>query len=100
MKLIAVKVDIGTEYSFGDIPSLGEGVNRLVDPTFSLATAVVIIYFLIGAFKFLTSGGDKEAVASARNMITHAIIGFIILIFVFIILQFIPQFFGLNFTLF
>jgi len=81
-------VDLGDKYGFGDIPTLGEGVNRLVTPTFSIATAVVVIYFLAGAFKYLTSAGDKEAVAGARGMITHAIIGFMILIFAFLVLQF------------
>ncbi len=91
-----IPIDIGNEYGFGDIKSLGEGVSRLVAPTFSLATALVIIYFLIGAFKFLTSSGDKESLASARGMIIHAIIGFVILMFAFLILQFIPQFFGFK----
>ena len=99
MSLLA-KVDIGKEYSFGDIGSLGEGINRLITPTFSIATTIVVIYFLVGAMKFLMSGGDKEAVGSARAMITHAIIGFIILIFAFLILEFIPQVFNLQFTIF
>lgn len=99
MSLLA-RVDIGQTYGFGNIQSLGEGINRLTTPTFSIATMAVIIYFLIGAIKFLTSGGNKETVESARAMITHAIIGFIILIFAFLILQFIPQVFNLQFTLF
>ena len=81
-------VDLGDKYAFGYITTLGDGVNRLVRPTFSIAIAVVIVYFLIGAFKYLTSAGDKEAVAGARGMITHAIIGFMILIFAFLVLQF------------
>ena len=90
-------VSLGDKYAFGDITTLGGGVNRLVRPTFSIATAVVVIYFLIGAFKYLTSAGDKEAVAGARSMITHAIIGFMILIFAFLVLQFIlSQLFGIK----
>lgn len=92
--------DIGDVFGYGYIKSLGQGTSYLIAPAFSLATAAVVIYFLIGAFKFLTSGGDKEAVASARNMITHAIIGFVILMFAYLILQFIPQFFKLQFILF
>ncbi len=42
----------------------------------------------MGAFKYLRSGGEKEEVQGARQMITHSIIGFIILIFAFFILQF------------
>lgn len=93
-------VNIDNEYGFGNIGSLGEGTSKLVAPAFSIATAVVVIYFLIGAFKFLTSGGDKETTSSARGMITHAIIGFIILMFAFLILQFIPEIFKLRFSLF
>ncbi|MBI4036544.1 hypothetical protein HY386_01525 [Candidatus Daviesbacteria bacterium] len=93
-------VDIGQSYAFGDVLTLGEGVQRLVAPTFSIAAAVVVIYFLIGAFKYLTSGGDKEAIGGAYRMITHAVIGFVILIFAFLILQFIPQAFGIRFSIF
>lgn len=80
--------DIGSCFGFGDITSLGDALSRLVVPGFSLAAVAVVIYFLLGAFKFLTSGGNKEEVAAARAMITHAIIGFIILMFAFLILQF------------
>lgn len=100
MKEVYAAVDIGREFGFGDIQTLGEGVTRLVAPAFSLATASVVIYFLIGAFKYLTSGGDKEATSSARAIITHAIIGFVILMFAFLILQYIPQVFNLGFSLF
>jgi len=92
-------VDIGDKFGYGYIKSLGEGTNLLVAPAFYIAGSLIIFYFLIGAFKYLTSSGDKEAVASARNIITHAIIGFVILMFAFLILQFIPQFFGFNFSI-
>jgi len=83
------QVDIGSKFGFGDIKSLGEATTRLVTPAFQLTAAAVVIYFLLGAFKYLTSGGNKEEVAGARQMIVHAIIGFIILMFAFLILQFI-----------
>jgi len=81
-------VKIGDCFGFGGIPSLGKVTGDLMTPMFSIATALVTIYFLWGAFKFLISGANKEEVAEARQMITHAIIGFIILMFAFFILQF------------
>ena len=57
-------------------------------PFFSIAAVLIIIYFLSGAFKYLKAGGNKEEVEGARQMITHAIIGFMILIFAFFMLQF------------
>ena len=86
--ILLADVKIGDKFGFGDILSLGEGTSKLVMPVFSIATTLVVIYFLLGAFKYLTSGGDKEAVAGARQMITHSMVGFIILIFAFFIVQF------------
>lgn len=84
-------VDLSQEYPFGNIRSLGEGVRLLVVPTFSIAAVVVIAFFIIGGIKYMTSGGEKEAVSSARSMITHAIIGFIILMMLFALMQFLSE---------
>lgn len=90
-------VNIGEFFGYGGncpsnepnaICSLGQGTSKLVMPFFSLAAVIVVIYFLVGAYKYLTSGGNKEEVEGARNMITHAIIGFILLMFAFLVLQF------------
>ena len=90
------KVNIQEVFGFGYYNSLGEGVSKLVAPAFSIASAMVVFYFLLGAFKYITSGGNKENLASAQNMITHAIIGFVILMFAFFVLQYLPQFFGFE----
>lgn len=89
-------VPLELAYGFGWINSLAESTQLLVNPAFALAATVVTIYFIIGGLRFLLSGGDKEGITKARNMITHAIIGFILLILSFIVLQFIFQFFGLE----
>jgi len=88
-------VDIGQKFGFGDIGSLGEGTSRLVTPFFSIAAFLVILYFLLGAFKYLKSGGNKEELEAAKQMIYHAIVGFLILMLAFLVIQFIPQFFNL-----
>lgn len=89
-------VNIGEKFGFGNITSFGDAVSKLVTPIFSIAAAAVIIFFLWGAFKWLKSGGNKEEIAAARQIIIHTIIGFIILMFAFFIMQFIPQFFELR----
>lgn len=90
-------VDIGEKFGFGNITSLGEATSRLVTPAFSITAAVVILYFLFGAFRYLRAGGNKEEIEGARQMITHAIIGFIILMFAFLVLQFLlSRLFGIS----
>lgn len=93
-------VSLKTTYGFGWIGSLSEALGKLTGPAFAIAAAAVIIYLLIGAFKFLTSGGDKNAIASGRDMITHAIIGFMLLIILFLILQYLPGALGIGNPLF
>lgn len=81
-------VDISKEYAFGDLKNLGQGLDRLILPAFSIAAAGVIFYFIFGAFKYISSGGDKEEVAKARGMITHGLIGFILLMSLFLVINF------------
>lgn len=39
-----------------------------------------LIYFILGAFNWLTSGGDKEKVAKAQRYISNAVIGLLVLV--------------------
>lgn len=80
-------IPIGDNFGFGNIGSLGEATSKLVDPGFAIAATLVIIYFLWGAFKYLQAGETKEDVSAAKQMISHAIVGFIILMFAFLILK-------------
>ncbi len=94
---VLAKVDIGDTFGFGDIKDLGSGTNYLVAPTFSVAAAAVVVYFIWGAFKYLTSGGEKEQLQEAQKMITHAIIGFVLLMATFLIIQFLlASLFGIK----
>lgn len=67
---------------------MGQGTSFLVPTIFSAAAFLVILYFLLGAFKYLKAGGNKEEVEGGRQMIEHAIVGFIILMFAFLVIQF------------
>lgn len=88
MVTILMGVNIGDKFGFGNIASLGEATSKLTVPGFSVAAAIVVLWFLFGAFKYLQSRGDKEEVAAAQQIIIHSIVGFIILIFAFFVLQF------------
>jgi hypothetical protein len=93
-------VNIGERFGLGHIKSLGDGISYLVGPAFTIAGIAVLLYFLFAAFKLIFSGGDKTAVAAAKDMITHSIIGVILLIMMFFVLPFILSFFGVKIKLF
>lgn len=65
-----------------------------------LGAVAVLILFIWGAFEWIVSGGDKGKVENARNRITNAVIGLIILVGTFTILGFMGQlFFGDGFNI-
>lgn len=94
-RVYAQGVDLKDTYSFGNISSLGQALNFLVPYVFAFAGTAVVFYFIIGALRFVFSGGDKNTIGAAQQMMTHAIIGFILMILIFLVILFIPELFGL-----
>ena len=63
-----------------------------------LAVIIALFYLVLGGIRWVTSGGDKAKVESARNHIIAAIIGLVIAFLAFFIIQVALGFFGLNFS--
>ncbi len=54
-------------------------VTRIIDFAIGSGVVVFLIYFIWGALEWISSAGDKGAVQKARDRITYAAIGLIIL---------------------
>lgn len=63
------------------IPNITDILTFILRFFFILAGLVAILYLLLGALAWITSGGNKESVDKAREKIQAAIVG-LILIFV------------------
>lgn len=88
---------ISTEYDFGWVDSLGKFTStKLMPLAFSIAAIMVVFYFIIGALELITSQGDKAHIVSARAKIYHAIIGLVLLIALFFILQYLIPALGIE----
>jgi len=78
----------------------GEFLNKLISLGISvgfLVAAVIFVFmFIMGGIRWITSEGDKTKVETARNQITHALIGLLLTFFLFVILEIIEQFFGIS----
>jgi hypothetical protein len=94
------KTSLGGVYDFGGYQNLGDFISKMLPTIFSIAAAGVVFYFLFGAFKWLASGGNKEGIASGRSMITHAVVGFFLLMMVFLLYQYLIPALGFNFSIF
>ncbi len=81
-----------TDTSFGGV------VGKVVTIAFILATVIALFFLVYGGVKWITSGGDKAAVESARNTIVAAVIGLVIVFLSYFILNIVLGFFGLKLT--
>ena len=88
-------IDINTQFAFGIYDSLGHVIGLLMPLVFTVSGLIVAFYFIIGAFELITSQGEKGHIVSARSKIYHALIGLILLIALFTVMQYlIPALIG------
>jgi hypothetical protein len=89
-------VNLADQYGFANNGSLGALLGKIEPVAFTIAAIGVTFYFAIAAFKWITSGGDKGALDGARNMMTHSVIGILMLLMLFLVLQYLPAAIGLG----
>lgn len=67
---------------------------------FGAAGLALLVYMVLGGLQLMTSRGDPKAAQAAQAKITNAVIGFVIIILAFFIVQIFGQVFGIENTLF
>lgn len=72
-------------------------LNMLIILIYIIAGIVFVFMILWGAFQFLTSGGNKEALDSARKRIIYALIGIALFAIAFAVISLISRFTGFTF---
>lgn len=78
------------------IPSFDAVLTFLIRFFFIIAGLVALIYFLLGALAWITSGGNKESVDKAREKIQAALIGIILLFFVLALVGVLENILGIG----
>lgn len=75
------------------LPSIVSGLIRG-----ALVVAAIVFFFIlvIGGIRWIASGGDKAQTEAARNQITAALIGLVIVLAAWAIVALINTFFGIN----
>jgi hypothetical protein len=79
----ATELDNGSGLSLTQI--IGTSINILA----WIIGVVAVIMVIFGGFRFVTSTGDSNSVASARSTIVYALIGLMVAVFAQIILHFV-----------
>ncbi len=76
--------------------TIGGIVSGLIRGVLVIAAIVFFFILVIGGIKWIASGGDKAQTEGARNQITAALVGLVIVFAAWAIVQLINTFFGIN----
>lgn len=73
--------------NFNSDSTLGDIISGLLPYIFYLAGFLILLYGVMGGYQIMNSQGDPKAIAQGRDKITYAIVGFIVMVVSYWILQ-------------
>ncbi len=86
----------GFRFPGGDIANLFTGQFGIVNLIFFVAGALIILYSISAGIGFMTSTGNPQAIAANKMKLMNAIVGFILLISAYWIVQIVAAVLGLQ----
>jgi hypothetical protein len=105
-------VDLGTFQPATDAYSAGSGddpsgglalanmetlISNLIGALTVVGSILFVVYFILGAFEWISSGGDKGKLEHARNRMMYGILGMIIIVGAYSLLGLLSGIIGLDF---
>lgn len=76
--------------------TFGGFLSGILEFVMVIAALMVLLYLIWGAIEWITSAGDKGKTQKARDKMTNAVIGIIVLASVVAIFSMIQRFLGIN----
>ena len=101
MRYLALSIN-GTDMPApGNIPTGGTlTLNSLISnglTIFLIVSAIVaLVLFILGGIEWIASDGDKQKIAHARSRIIYAILGLLLILLSFFIVNFVFSNFGIT----
>lgn len=71
-------------------------IQVIITWMFVIAALLFFAYFLIGGIRWITSGGDKNSIESARSSITQALIGLVVISALYVIVKLLEALLGIK----
>ena len=89
---IEADIDVGRGYA----TNFSTLFSSLLNVVMLIAALLVFGFLIMGGIEWITSGGDKGKAENARNKLTAAVIGLVVIAASYAILTLILQFLGFN----
>lgn len=94
--LVLAQNDIVPAETIGQVSNIIVVIRGIIRFILIVAFVAAFVMLLIGGIRWITAGGDEKGVASARNMITAALIGLVVVLVAYAIIRLVEIFFGFN----
>lgn len=78
------------------INDVGALLSAAVGALLIIAALLAFFFLILGGIQWITSGGDKAGMEAARNKITHAIVGLVIVGAAWAIMILVQNFLGIT----
>ncbi len=82
-------------FKFGS-STTGEIITQLLPYLFAAAGFALLIYLIYGGFQLMTSSGNPDKTKAAGEILTHAVIGFVIIFIAYWLVQLVGIVFGIT----
>jgi hypothetical protein len=76
--------------------TLGSVISAVVGFLLIVSAVLAFLFLIMGGIQWITSGGDKAGMEAARNRITAAIVGLIIVAAAWAVMMLVGQFIGFD----
>lgn len=71
--------------------SIGDRIKTIVNMILYVLGAIAVIMIVIGGVRYTTSGGDSGGVSGAKNTILYAVVGLVVAILAYAIVNFVLE---------
>lgn len=82
--------------NFGASAKIGDVIGSTLPYIFGAAGIALLIYLVIGGLQMMISRGDPKAMQSAQGKISNALIGFVIVVFAYLLVVLIGRILGIQ----
>lgn len=78
-----------TDIGIPDVKASPTQLSQVIAAVFLVIGSISLLFILIGAFRYVISNGDQGQISQAKNTILYAVIGMVISMLAFTIVQFV-----------
>lgn len=79
-----------------NLNTLGGTISAIIPYLFGIAGFLLLLYLIFGGFSYMMSAGDPKAAESAKQKITNAVIGFVIIFVAYWLVQILGVVLGIT----